>query len=184
MVMKNSFLRAAERGLTMVEISVSLAIVGMGLLAIIGVMPAILAVSRSAVEASECAIAAQTYYEEDFATLLEPIDIWPNVAPPSSDTETNITLTASSTPKWVDRPSFKAGVTISYITSSNAFGKAYAPIDHTEHDKIPKPLPDERLLVTKIITISYPPPASAKKYQTYSFVTEMAATDNIKIATP
>jgi prepilin-type N-terminal cleavage/methylation domain-containing protein len=169
--MKNSLLKAAQRGLTMVEISVSLAIVGMGLLAIIGVMPAILAVSRSAVEASECAIAAQDYFENDFGSNLMPTDIWPNSEPPSSCTETNVTLTKSSTPKWVDRPSFKAGVCISYTTPTNWEEKAYVPVST-----------GERLLTTKSITLSYPPPAGPKaKYQTYTFVTEMAATSNITV---
>lgn len=176
--MKNPLLKAVERGLTMVEISVSLAIVGMGLLAIIGVMPAILAVSRSAVEASECALSAQSYFETDYANYLEPIDIWPNGDLPTGSSETNMTLTQSSTPKWVNRPSFKAGVTITYLTPSNYLGKAYAPIDYDGS------LPNERLLTTKIVTLSFPPPVGPKsKYQTYSFVTEMAATTNITVKT-
>jgi prepilin-type N-terminal cleavage/methylation domain-containing protein len=153
---KFSALRKSNHGLTMIEMSISLAIVGVGLLAIIGVMTPLLNTSRSAVDASEVAFAAQGYIEKDFGNNLEPDDI---VKVPSVTT-TNI-----------DSSSFHAVACSSYLVATNAAGVSYETTG-----------PDQRLLTTQIITFSFPRPppgATNSVFQTYTFVTEVAATTNI-----
>lgn len=183
--MKNPLLKSSHHsGLTMVEISVSLAIVGVGLLAIIGVLPAIMAVSRSAVESSECALAAQNHFEYEFGTLMEPADIYPDHTVTDSQPYTSTTNVA--------RPSFKAGVLINYVVCSNANGDSFfvnsadTPPANIKVSPTGTTLDTQRLLTRKIVTYYFPRPAvfppspgTATRYQTYSFCTEIAATSNI-----
>jgi hypothetical protein len=126
----------------------------MGLVAILGVMPSLLISSRSAVESTEVAMAAQNTVDMDFAALRTPDDLNASYGP------------ANNIQESYSGPSLRATNDISYVAATNAVSSAEFK------DALNKPL-----LRTVRYTYSWPP--NSPRPQVFTFVTEICATTNI-----
>lgn len=143
--------RRASRAFSLIEVALSIAIIGMGLVAILGVMPTLLMSSRGAVEQTEIAMAAQNSVDMDFASLRTPDDL---------------VGFSGTTGEIYTGPSLVASNTIRYAAATNAMAG-------TEF----KDANNKPLLRTVRYTYSWPP--NSPRAQTYTFVTEICATTNI-----
>ncbi|MDD2706516.1 MAG: hypothetical protein PHV34_00790 [Verrucomicrobiae bacterium] len=137
----------------MIEISLALAVIGIGLVSVIGVMPHLLNSSRQSVEASEVALAAQGFIDADYSGAITPSEL----ADYTGVFETNIAASLS----------FSASNSVAYVTATNGANTA-------EYSSGGNPL-----LKTVIITYAWPP--NAKKRQVFTFITEVAATKDIPV---
>jgi prepilin-type N-terminal cleavage/methylation domain-containing protein len=144
----------AVAGFTMVEIALALAIIGIGLLAVIGMIPALLATSRSAVDNTEVALAVQQEMEYDFIPL-------------SAANMTNLI----SDLDWITNTSNKSFPYISKITYENSDDPLAGGQFQDSDGNV--------LLKTERITYSWPP--NSIKKQSFTFVTERVATQEISI---
>jgi type II secretory pathway pseudopilin PulG len=148
-----AFPRAA---FSLIEIALSIAIIAIGLVAILGVMPSLLTSSRGAVENTEIAMAAQNSVDMDFAAWRTPN----NLANDYNSTKNVSELYVGS--------SLKASNYISYVTATNVLrGREFSEKDGTGNP----------LLRTILYTYTWPP--GATRPQTFTFVTEICATTNI-----
>lgn len=148
--------RLVPQAFSLIEVALSIAIIGMGLIAILGVMPNLLNSSRSAVESTELAMAAQNSVDMDFVVWRSPQNLFDNWA--SSDNSSQLYV----------GPSLRASNYIAYAASTNALsGKEYA-----EKDGTGKPL-------LRTVRYVYTWPPGAARPQTFTFITEICATTNI-----
>lgn len=153
MTSKHSIFRATD-GFNMIEVALALAIIAIGLIPIIGLMPSLLNSSRQSVDSSEVALAAQDYVERMNLYQLNPDKL--ALMPVKSSTQ-------------VKTSSFQANVlTTSDISINPSDGQKYT-------DASGGPL-------LKTVWITYSWPIGAAKPQTFTFVTEIAAQKNISIS--
>jgi len=147
----------------MVEIALSLAIIGFGLAAVMGVLPTLMNTSRQAIESTEVALAAQDYVEEDYGANFTVADL---ALPSKTDPATDSVATNG----------FAANIAIAYSPATNAFGtnEFSGPLEFCV-----KGDPGQPLLKTIQITYSWPP--GSAKPQTFTFITEVAATRDIPL---
>ncbi len=141
-------------GFSLIEIALSIAIIGMGLIAILGVMPTLLTSSRGAIENTELAMGAQNSVDEDFVAWRTPQNLSGSVGQTILGTYTGASLKATSV--------------ITYAPATNiVLGKEFKERNGT----------GEPLLQTVRYTYSWPP--GAARPQTFTFITEICATTNI-----
>lgn len=136
---------------SLIEVALSIAIIGVGLVAILGVMPSLLTSSRGAVENTEIAMAAQNSVDMDFAALRTPAD-----------------LNGFSGLHFEPciGPSLRATNCIAYSAATNSL----SDVEFKDANGLP-------LLRTVRYTYSWPP--GAARPQVFTFVTEICATTNI-----
>jgi type II secretory pathway pseudopilin PulG len=148
---------------SLIEIALSIAIIAIGLVAILGVMPSLLTSSRGAVENTEIAMAAQNSVDMDFAAWRTPDDLNLRYRPGDSPLGDNVKeLYVGS--------SLKASNYISYVTATNILA-------NKEFKELNGAAAGNPLLRTVLYTYTWPP--GSTRPQTFTFVTEICATTNI-----
>ena len=139
----------------------ALAVMGIGILAIVGVMPHLMNASRQSIEYTEVALVAQDIIERDYRPTMTPVDL-ATTAYTSARADSTNTL------------SFNADFTYNYTLATNAFGTngATAFAFQTGAASGNKPL-------LKTVQITYSWPKGAKNPQRFTFITELAARQDI-----
>lgn len=141
----------------MIEIALSLAIIGFGLVAVLGVMPTLMTASRQAIDYTEVALAAQDFIEYDFTGNFTPTSL-------AAATSTSPVATAST------GISFKADAVVFYGPATNVFST-------NQFNETVSGTPGQPLLRT--VRLEYKWPRGALRPQRFTFITEVAATRDI-----
>ncbi len=140
-----------QTGFTLVEISLSLAIIAFALVTMLGLMPSMLNSSRQSIDYSEIALNVQSFFETNYAN--SSAGTLPAVGSQSS---------------LVTNTTFRGDLIVSYKDGEDSSSiNSIAIVDSNG-----KPL-----LTTVQVTYKWPP--GAKHPQTYTFTTEVAATKDI-----
>jgi Tfp pilus assembly protein PilV len=146
---------------SMIEISVAMVVVGVGIVSLLGVMPLLLRSDRAAIEYTDVAMAAQDYIETRQYTLYTPNDLDAQVS------NTNFLFNSGA-------GFFATNVTTSTVSSNTLYTREFQLSvtypDGTAH-------PTQPLLKTMRVIYAWPPKAVLK--QTNIFMTEVAATRDI-----
>ena len=161
-----SFSKKAQAGFNLVEVALALGVIGFGVVAVLGVMPQLLSSSRSAMDYSEVALVAQELIEREHSSTLtaDQLNALYGIGSVSS---TNCVSSSQS---------FRFRTVVEYIPATNVIGTnatIQTPIEY-------KTSVNGRPLL-RTVRISYLWPPTASKPQSFTFVTEIAATRDIEM---
>jgi prepilin-type N-terminal cleavage/methylation domain-containing protein len=146
----------SDQGFSMVELALAIAVIAIGLVPIIALVPNFLTSNRHAIEATEVAFAAQGLIEYDFA---------PNHTP---STLALFTGSFSTNPILHSQHMTLSNV-VTYVTATNI----YTSEPFSETNSGPS--------ILKSVRISYYWPPNSLNPQKFTFVTEIAATRDIRM---
>jgi len=157
-------------GFTMIEIALAISIMAIGLVAILGIMPALLHSNRHAIESSKVAMIAQSKMDELNAANDTPAGLaaaYDETYTLSNESLTNDTFVVQClVTNWVSH-------------SINPTNGVLIPYRHNEYNTT-LGITDPILIMTRV-TYSWPPNADPKFQQTFTFYTERVAKYEITI---